>query len=258
MRVKDISSERNAAFRMFLSLAGARGIRKHGAAILSGPKQVKDVMKAFPDKCAGILFSEGRPSGLDVMPDQLPLFRLSRPLFRRIDWFETGPPLLLIRAEPLLSWEGGGLPPGCTLCIPFQDPANVGALIRTAAAFGVASVVLLKEACHPFLPKALRASGGHIFNVPLFRGPALAELAVSDAPLIGLSAAGTRIHDYEFPEKFCLVPGLEGLGLPAHLKQSDTLSIPMAENVDSLNAALAAGIALYEWRRGMPGTAVSR
>jgi len=250
MRAKDITSERNATFRMFLALGRAGGIRKHRAAILSGPKQVKDVMKTFPDKCAGILFSDGRSSGLNVFPEQLPLYRLSRPLFRQIDRFETGPPLLLIRAEPLPAWEGRALPPGCTLCIPFQDPANVGALIRTAAAFGVSAVVLLKEACHPFLPKVLRASGGNIFNVPLFNGPALDELAVPDAPLIGLSAEGTNIHAYEFPAKFCLVPGLEGRGLPGHLKQAVTLSIPMVENVESLNAALATGVALYEWRRG--------
>ena len=64
-------------------------------------------------------------------------------------------------------------PDGCTLFIPFQDPENVGAVIRSAAAFGVARVVLLKEAAHPFHPRSSRAAGSALFQVPLYQGPSI-------------------------------------------------------------------------------------
>ena len=63
-------------------------------------------------------------------------------------------------------------PDGCTLFVPFQDPENVGAVIRSAAAFGVARVVLLREAAHPFHPRSSRAAGPALFQVPLQVGPA--------------------------------------------------------------------------------------
>ncbi len=81
---------------------------------------------------------------------------------------------------------------GCTVFVPFQDPENVGAVIRSAAAFGAARVVLLREAAHPFLPRASRAAGPAVFQVPLQAGPALAELRVENAPLIALDMTGRR------------------------------------------------------------------
>ena len=125
----------------------------------------------------------------------------------------------------------GSCPWGCTLCVPFQDPVNVGAVIRTAAAFGVQGIVLLREAAHPFLPKALRASGGTVFTVPFFSGPALGDLRIEGAPVIVLSPDGDDVETYRFPPAFCLVPGLEGQGLPRHLDRTVTLSIPMEPKV---------------------------
>jgi 16S rRNA (guanine527-N7)-methyltransferase len=140
-------------------------------------------------------------------------------------------------------------PAGCSHFLPFQDPENVGAAIRSAAAFGVARVVLLREAAHPFHPKSARAAGPAVFQVPLLSGPAIGELTVRGAPLLALSRTGGAIDLAEWPERFGMVVGLEGPGLPTGLEVSQSLRIPISPDVESLNAAAAAAIALFAWRR---------
>lgn len=185
---------------------------------------------------------------VDSLP--LPGYRFSPQLFPQIDQFHTGPPILLLRCPPLPPWSGRPSVPGCTLCLPFQDPLNVGAVLRTAAAFGVLDIVHLKGSAHPFHPKALRAGGSAIFRTHLWRGPSLEGLAGLGDALVTLSPEGVPLEAFRWPETFCLAPGIEGAGLPAELKGARTLGIPMAAGVESLNAAMATGIALYHWRSG--------
>src|SRR6185437_12533683 len=139
---------------------------------------------------------------------------------------------------------------GCTLFVPFQDPENVGAVIRSAAAFGAAQVVLLREAAHPFHPRSSRAAGPALFQVPLRFGPSIHDLHAREVPLIALATDGPALGATALPERFGLVPGVEGPGLPAHLRQGHRLRIAMEPGVESLNAATATAIALYVWRQG--------
>jgi tRNA G18 (ribose-2'-O)-methylase SpoU len=69
-----------------------------------------------------------------------------------------------------------------------------------------------------------------------------------DLPLIALAAHGRPLAQTRFPDSFYLLTGMEGPGLPPQW-QPDAISIPMAPGVESLNAAVATAIALYEWRR---------
>jgi 16S rRNA (guanine527-N7)-methyltransferase len=142
-------------------------------------------------------------------------------------------------------------PPGCTLFLPFQDHENIGAAIRSAAAFQVARVVLLREAAHPFLPKSARAAGPSLFQVPLLTGPSIGELSARRVPLLALTPEAEPVDTYRWPDTFGLIAGLEGPGLPASLSGARVLSIPIAPDVESLNAATATSIALYAWRRSM-------
>jgi tRNA(Leu) C34 or U34 (ribose-2'-O)-methylase TrmL len=249
MNAIDIFSPNSRTFKMFLSLTKARGIKKHHLAIVSGPKQTAEAAREFPDRCEGLIFSEDQGPPPMAAIGHIARYRLARELFRQLDLFDTGRPLLIMRfpAFPQLMEEAW--PPGCTLCIPFQDPANVGSVIRAAAAFGVSRVVILKEAAHPFHPKAVRAAGGNIFRMPMLEGPRLSELAPPGVPVITLSPRGEDVSGYRFPPSFCLVPGLEGPGIPGSLIRADAaLAIPMKNRVESLNAAMATGIVLYLWQ----------
>ena len=254
MKLKKITSPNNTTFKIFLKLTRTRGIKKYGMALLSGPKQVGEVLLEFQDRCAGIIFSDQEDLPFEPTAKDIPSYHLSSNLFREIDLYGTGEPILLVRVGPFLQWDEGAEQTGCTLCIPFQDPANVGAVIRSAAAFGVSKVVMLKEAAHPFHPKSVRVAGSNIFRVPIFQGPSLHRLRVSEVPVIALSPKGENVRDHVFPASFWLVPGMEGAGLPDHLMQGAIVSIPMEQGVESLNAALATGIVLYLWRNRVGGS----
>ncbi len=255
MKPRAITSSNNTTFKFLLKLTRGRGIMKYGEALFSGPKQIREVLTDFPDHCSGIIYSEHHEIPVLPVSLEIPFYCLSSELFRKIDIYDTGQPVLLVRVDPFSRWNDTSRPSGCTLCIPFQDPANVGAVIRSAAAFGVSRVILLKEAAHPFLPKSIRVAGSALFRVRMFEGPSLNRFNVANVPMLALSPEGKDIATFRFPPSFCLVPGLEGPGLPRHLREATLLSIPMEQGVESLNAALVTGIALYLWKRGLAGSA---
>ncbi len=250
METIEINSPKNPTFRALLRLINPRDIRKQARALLSGPKQTREVLREFPDRCTSIIFSSGQAPPDFPGTDAIPRYRLSPDLFGRVDSFGTKHPVLIVRAEPLPHFDGNGVQKGCTLCIPFQDPGNVGTVIRAAAAFGVSKIVLLQEAAHPFHPRSLRAAGSNIFRTPLFQGPGVVQLKQFKIPLVIMTSEGKDVARFNFPESFCLVPGLEGPGIPEILKGGAKISIPMTNGVESLNAAMATGIVLYLWRNG--------
>jgi 16S rRNA (guanine527-N7)-methyltransferase len=245
--VREVSSEANPTFKLARELLTGRGVRKHGQAILAGAKPVGEVLKRFPDRVEAWLTGPGGPP---PPAGSLTWLRLATPLFQELDTAGTHAPLLLVKVPEMPEFSPADpWPEGCTLFIPFQDPENVGAVLRTAAAFGVARAVLLREAAHPFHPRASRAAGTALFQVPLLRGPSIHDLDPDAAPLVTLSAEGTDLTDEPFPQRFGLVPGVEGPGLPERLRHGPARRIPIAEGVESLNAATAVAIALYEWQR---------
>jgi TrmH family RNA methyltransferase len=126
------------------------------------------------------------------------------------------------------------------------DPGNVGTLVRTADGLGPAFVALSPGCGDPTGPKALRASMGAAFRVPL--------AAFDDAPhpWIGLVPRGGReLAEIDLPERVTFVLGAEREGLPDEVVAGcdDLASIPLAARADSLNVAAAGAIALYEFRR---------
>jgi 16S rRNA (guanine527-N7)-methyltransferase len=246
--VRRIESAQNELFKDLKKLLASRGIKKQQRALVSGKKQVLETLHDFPERCeAWISLSEDAPPPGDA-PEQLLWYQLAPPLFEMLDVLGTHAPLLVIGIPEIAEWdEAAGFPRGCTLLLPFQDPENVGAVIRSAVAFGVTQVVLLAESAHPYHPRAWRASGGTVLRVRLLEGPALADLP-PDLPVVALSAQGQDVGQFDFPDSFALLPGIEGPGLPEAFR-ARTVGIPMREGVESLNAATATAIALYVWSR---------
>lgn len=249
-QVREVTSEANPTFKLARDLLTGRGIRKHGMALFSGSRAVAEVLERHPDRVAGWVTNPGGPPPPEALGPATTWYRLADPLFREVDTAGTRSPLLLIHVPPMEEWHAHEpWPAGCTLFVPFQDPENVGAVLRSAAAFGVKRAVLLREAAHPFHPKSVRAAGPALFSIELRVGPSIHELSGGDVPLLALDAAGPDLDSAPFPERFGLVPGVEGPGLPEHLRAGEARSIPIEPGVESLNAASAVAVALYAWRR---------
>lgn len=247
---KEIESAGNPVFRTCQAVLSGSGIRKHRRALMSGAKQTLELAALRPDVAlAWVTGPDQRPpQGVAPVADW---YRMSAELFAELDVYGTKTPLLLVAVPEFPAWNAADpWPEGCTLFIGFQDPENVGGVLRSAAAFGVARIVLLREAAHPFLPKCARAAGPALFQVPLLTGPSIEGLRAGEVPLIGLTMTSKSLEDEPFPRTFGLVPGVEGPGLPAHLRNEHARSIPMRAGVESLNAATAVGIALYAWSVG--------
>jgi TrmH family RNA methyltransferase len=134
--------------------------------------------------------------------------------------------------------------PLCVALWGVRDPGNVGAVLRSALALGASSVALGPETADPFGPKAVRASMGAIFQIPVARIASVAQLPSPRVALV--AAAGEPLRG---PLQGALVIGAERAGLPEEVVAAcDTVvHIPIAG--DSLNAAMAATIALYESTR---------
>jgi 16S rRNA (guanine527-N7)-methyltransferase len=243
-KITEIASAVNSSYKNWRKLLTGHQIKKSGEALFSGKKIIKDLARLKPELIKAILARKLTELEGWSFPQETPIYLLRPEIFPALDAAGTGPPLVVAEAPYIPPWEPEDMAQGVTLFIPFQDPANVGAIIRSAAALG-AAVVLLKEAANPFHPKALRAAGPALFLGSLWRGPSLAELARMDLPFLwALSAQGENIYHFEPPESLSLAMGLEGPGLDALWPSEKRLSLPMKAGVESLNAAAAASMAL--------------
>ena len=136
-----------------------------------------------------------------------------------------------------------------------QDPGNVGTLLRSAEAFAVSGVLLLPGTASPWNPKALRASAGSAFRVPAIAATEYEAIALMARHKVSAIAAvarnGTAIHEALLAEACALVIGNEGAGLSDSLiaAAAHRITIPMPGDVESLNAAVAGSLLLYEASR---------
>lgn len=134
-----------------------------------------------------------------------------------------------------------------------QDPGNTGALVRTAAALGAAAVIALPGTADLWNAKAVRAAAGAHFRMPTVHGTVaglLSFLRSQDTALWGAAADGTPVDAARPPQRLALAVGNEGAGLSVAVRAGceRIVALPMAPDVESLNVAVAAGIALYALR----------
>jgi RNA methyltransferase, TrmH family len=143
-----------------------------------------------------------------------------------------------------------------------QDPGNLGTILRSAEAFGSAGVILGEGTVSPFNSKVVRASAGSVFRLPIVYGHGASatakleevceKLRTQGVRLIATSShKGTPLDQADLKSPAAIFFGNEGSGLPRDLmsKMDESIAIPHATQVESLNAGVAASIVLYEAAR---------
>lgn len=137
-----------------------------------------------------------------------------------------------------------------------QDPGNVGTILRTAEGAGVTGILLSRQSADLFNPKTVRSTMGSIYRMPFYRADDLLDIVERlkrDGYVVyAADMANGQVYDEkDYTGKTMLLIGNEGNGLSEDLLASadGTVYIPMEGKVESLNAAMAAGILMYESAR---------
>jgi TrmH family RNA methyltransferase len=227
-----ISSPHNDRLKQLRKLARRRAREQSGRFVAEG----EDLLAAAEDAgwpaleryCAA---GSGLP-GIEVEPE----------LLASVSQLGSGTRALALFEQ---RWAAAPAGPLCVALHGIADPGNVGTILRSALAFGAASVALGPDCADPYGPKAVRASMGALFAVPLARFEAVEQLP---GTRIALDAhAGEPLAPLDGP--VTIVVGAERAGLPQEtVAACDRIArIPILS--ESLNAAMAATVALYELTR---------
>lgn len=247
-----ISSLHNPQFKRWASLLDSQGIKAHQQCLVSGEKILKEMTEIPENALCEILFPQSHAFS-EALISKGTSFALTKELFQKLDVFGTRQPLAVFTTPSIPDVDLTQPPRGLEILCPIGDPGNLGALLRSCRAFGVRTVILLREAVHPFHPKVIRASSGAVFSQPLSQGCSIAEL---QAPgklqwISALDMGGENISTTSWPKHVRMLVGEEGVGIPS-FPFPQQFSIPQTHDSIPLNAMVASSIALHAYRQQYP------
>ena len=268
MPVRIVQSKQNARLKE-LRRALAQPLRessRDGRALagIEGPNLIAEALRAGL-RLACVFVAEGTEGLLEALalPPETEILLLPKALLNSAQTTEAPQPIAALVAPPDWTWTGllGGerkTAPLVVVLAGLQDPGNLGAILRSAEAFGAYGVLSLPGTVSAWNPKAVRASAGSVFRVPLLAVSAddcFARLRKAGVAILTTCASPAHraqpVDRVNLAGPVALIIGNEGNGVPDDLAtQADgavTISCPGA--VESLNAAVAAGVLLYEASR---------
>jgi TrmH family RNA methyltransferase len=257
-RTERITSPANPLLKDLRRAIARGGLTDEGWCVAESFHLLEEALRS-DRKVPVVLASESVAAALERQTSALRASRvviLPGNLFQSIAATETSQGVIAF-VEPA-TWSIEQLFGGQSLVIVLdglQDPGNAGAIARAAEAFGATGLMFVKGSVSPFHPKTLRASAGSLFRIPFVFGvDALAACAALKQSRADVYAAmpftGTQqvARDVDFSRKCAIVIGGEGRGVNRELLEiAADIAIPTT-GVESLNAAVAASVLLYEAR----------
>jgi TrmH family RNA methyltransferase len=259
--MKTIVSPDNPTYKMLRSLVSAKGRHEHGLYLAEGPHLLEEALKSgaairyavvsedMLEHYAAISEASGR-AGAETLS-------LPPKLFKALA--DTGAPQGILAAAEIKRAALGDMARGdariAVALDRLQDPGNLGTILRTALAVGAGFAALSKDSADPWSPKVVRASQGAVFHLPVAEADSAAE-AIRALNEAGWHTACGYLGGRDFfrrgrHEKTAVVIGNEAAGVSPETAKacSERYMLPMPGRAESLNAAVAAGVMLYDvWR----------
>ena len=251
--MKTVTSRDNPVLKAARLLHTRKGREEADALLVAGQKLINEAVSAgFEVECvfinAGALLRGEAASGAYEKE-----IELEEKLFCELAEIAAPQPYMAVVRKP--RDNGDGSPRRVLVLDRAQDPGNVGMMLRSAYAAGMDAVWCVKGTADVYSDKAVRASAGAIFRLPVRVGLSAKDcIALTmdiGARLLVCSRGGTGLYETDLTGSFALVIGNEGTGPQEEfLDAADGIvGIPMAEGAESLNAAAAAVVVMYEARR---------
>jgi RNA methyltransferase, TrmH family len=249
-----ITSIDNASVRRAVSLRRPGAASETGLFLIEGLRFVSDALERLPHAVSEVFVSEEALPLLEGMNlEGVRVLVLASGVFGKLSGTVHSQGVAAVCRVPVADPGAiGGAAGRSTVLVldGISDPGNTGTLVRSAAAFGCAAVVLTAGSCDPFAQKAARASAGANILVPVLTGMEPKEVAhllkQRGYMILASDAGGPSYSGSEQPERTALVVGAEAAGVSPVLRAlcDGTVSIPMSPCVESLNAAVAGSILL--------------
>jgi TrmH family RNA methyltransferase len=245
--VTPLTSKDNPKVKRWIRLAGdARYRRMEKRALIEGPHLLAAALQHGVKPLAVLVTEEGAAKAEIAALLPANAVMLGKGVFRAIVDTDTPQGVAAEIGIPSSPSRGSG---ATVFLEGIQDPANIGAILRSAAAFGIGRVVLDRACADPWSPRALRAgAGGHFVLAIAETSDLAAEVeAFKGTVACTVPRGGTALADAPLDRGAAWIFGAEGSGLGDEIiRRADVrVTIPMAAGAESLNVAAAAAICLY-------------
>ena len=236
-----ISSKTNALVKKLRKLADRKYRTEYGEYIAEGKRWIADAKRLCPQNVLAVISSRSAFDGsADVVLDDS--------IFNELSFTENNQGIMALMKIPDNTDDFSGN--YCLFLDRVRDPGNMGAIIRTACAAGSADIIL-RDCVDVYNPKVIRSSMTGVLGVKFHYADTLASIAERGYVTVGAVLGGKDSFAAEFNfKKVCLVIGNEADGISETVLRDcvEKVTIPMRDGMESLNAAVSAGILMYNFK----------
>jgi TrmH family RNA methyltransferase len=261
MPIRIVQSKQNARLKELRMALAHGGRNQRGLVGIEGPNLLEEAVRArLAIKC--VFVAQGSEQLLESsgLHEQVEVLATPRDLLDSVLTTEAPQAIAALLEPP--DWTWAHVLPSREAAVALvvvlaglQDPGNLGTILRSAEAFGADGVICLPGTVNAWNPKAVRASAGSVFRVPLLNVSEdealerLREAGIRVLTTMAQVAQSPDLADLAVPVAFLI--GNEGNGVPTNLavKANGAITIPCHSPVESLNAAVATSVLLYEAAR---------
>ncbi len=182
------------------------------------------------------------------LPFDYPITYVTKEVMAKLSKLDSPPQVMAVVKKPHHDQVGNHL----LILDSIQDPGNLGTIIRSAVAFNFDTIILNDKCVDVYNPKVIRSTQGMLFHINILTkdlGCFINNLKEAGYQIYGTDVTnGQNIKKLPFPQTFAIIIGNEGQGISPDIKKlcNQNICLPMNPNVESLNAAVAASIIMYE------------